>query len=304
MDLRQLEIFLEVARRLNFTRAAQSLGIAQPAVSQMIARLEAELGMELFDRRKREVRLTEAGARLVPLAERVRGDVAAALHEMAKLRGLAAGRINVGVTPTVATHLLPRILAAYRERVPDVEVVLREGGAGALATMLARGAVDLAILVMPVEQPGIMTDPLFTEDLLLAVAEGSAIAQLAERGPVDLRVAADQPFILYRASYHLRSATLKGCHAAGFEPHIALEGGEMETVLRMVAAGLGVSLVPMLAFEGSPRPGVIGVRISTPSPTRTLALARREDRRLSPAADAFAQVVRTVVQVMNPPTSA
>lgn len=294
MELRQIEAFVEVARRLNFTRAARALHVAQPAVSQHIARLEAELGVALFDRGGRAVRLTEAGERLVPFAERVLADIAAAHHAIATLRNLFAGRINVGVTPTVATHLLPRVLAAYRERHPQIEVALREGGAGALVTMVERGAVDLAVVVLPVEHPTIATEPLFTEDLMLAVAASSPLARSAGRA-VPLSAVASEPFILYRASYHLRSATINGCRAAGFEPRVALEGGEMETVLRMVAAGLGVSLVPQLAFEGAPRPGVVALRVSVPPLTRTLAIARRHDRRLGPAAEAFLATLRAVV---------
>ncbi len=324
MDLRQLAIFLEVARKLNFTRAARALHIAQPAVSQAVAKLEGELGVTLFDRSGREVRLTEAGLRLLPLAERVLSDVDAATREMAKLRGRAQGRISVGVTPTVATHLLPRVLAAYRAERPEIEVILREGGTGALMTMIERGAVDFGIVVLPTERAAIIAEPLFTEPLLLAVAAGSAIARGATThsgvmategtsdahglaplvmgrpaspmgGTVELHVAAEEPFILYRASYHLRAATIAGCRAAGFEPRVALEGGEMETVLQMVAAGLGVSLVPQLAFEGAPRPGVVALTVSDPPLSRTLAVAHRADRPLSPAAEAFVAALRTQI---------
>ncbi len=312
MDLRQLEIFVEVAHKLNFTRAARALHIAQPAVSQAVAKLEGELGVTLFDRSGREVRLMEAGLRLLPLAERVLGDVEAATREMAKLRGRAQGRMSVGVTPTVATHLLPRVLANYRANRPEIEVILREGGTGALMTMIERGAVDFGIVVLPMDRPAIVAEPLFTEPLLLAVAVGSAIArgavQAGDAAPlapslgsvplrqVPLRVAADEPFILYRASYHLRAATIAGCRAAGFEPRVALEGGEMETVLQMVAAGLGVSLVPQLAFAGAPRPGVVALAVNEPPLTRTLAVAHRADRPLSAAAAAFVVVLRAQIE--------
>jgi DNA-binding transcriptional LysR family regulator len=309
MDLRQLEIFLETARWMNFTRAAKVLHIAQPAVSQAVARLEGELGVTLFDRTGREVRLTEAGARLVPHAERILSDVDLAEREIARLRGRALGRISVGVTPTVATHLLPRALAAYRAERPEIEVVLREGGTGALMTMIERGAVDFGIVVLPTDRPTIQAVPLFTEPLLLAVADTSPVALAALRrdgahsgredwagpAPIPLRMAANEAFILYRASYHLRSATIEGCRAAGFEPRVALEGGEMETVLRMVAAGLGVSLVPQLAFEGAPRSGVIALPVSDPPLSRTLGVAHRHDRPLSPAAEAFVATLRDAV---------
>jgi DNA-binding transcriptional LysR family regulator len=296
MDLRQLEIFLETARRLNFTHAAKALHIAQPAVSQVIAKVESDLGVMLFERNGRDVRLTEAGTRLVGHAERILAEVDVAERDIARLRGRAMGRIIVGVTPTVATHLLPRALAAYRTERPEIEVILREGGTSVLVTMIERGAVDLGIIVLPLDRPTMVVEPLFTEPLLLAVAEGSPIAQVAHGQAISLGVAAEEPFILYRASYHLRSATLDGCRQAGFEPRVALEGGEMETVLRMVAAGLGVSLVPQLAFEDTPRPGVVALPVNDPPLTRTLGMAHRLDRPLSPAAAAFVATLRASVR--------
>jgi len=298
MDIRQLEIFLAVARLSSFTQAAHSLAVAQPAISQSIAKLEEELGLPLFDRSGRVVKLTEAGNRLIPHAERVLADIQSARQEIARMRGMASGRISVGTTPTVATHLLPSVLATYRHRYPDVDVVLREGGASVLISMIERGAVDIGIVVMPIEHQGFEIVPLFTEPLLLAVSSQSALAAAAEDQPISLRLAADEPFILYRVSYHLRSATLNGCRAVGFEPRIALEGGEMETVLRMVAAGLGVSLVPQLALMGLPRPGIRALRVNDPPLSRTVALARRPERYLTPATESFIATLREVVATL------
>jgi DNA-binding transcriptional LysR family regulator len=295
MDLRQLEVFLELVRRNSFTQAARALHVAQPAISQSIGKLEAELGTELFDRSGRAIRLTEAGNRLVIHAERIVNDVTVAQNEFAQRRGLTMGRLSVGATPTVATHLLPRVLADYRARHPHVEVALREGGSSVLVMMTERGVVDLAVVVLPVEHPALATIPLFTEPLLLAVAENSSIARAAQGQPVSLGIAADEPFILYRVSYHLRSATLNGCRAVGFEPRVALEGGEMETVLRMVAAGLGVSIVPQLAFEGAPRLGVVALPVSEPAMARSVGIAYRHDHVPSAAAAAFIAILRATL---------
>lgn len=296
MDLRQLESFLEVARYGSFTQAARTLAVAQPAISQSIAKLEHELGVSLFDRGGRAVRLTDAGNRLVPHAERITRNVAAAKQEFIQLREWSTWRISVGATPTVATHLLPRVLADYRKHHPQVEVTLREGGASVLIAMIERGAVDLGIVVLPVAQPDLITIPLFTEPLLLAVAADSPIALAAHGEAVPLTIAAEESFILYRASYHLRSATLNGCRAVGFEPRIALEGGEMETVLRMVAANLGVSLVPQLAIEGAPRLGVVALPVSDPHLERSVGIVHRADRILTPAASAFIATLRAAIE--------
>jgi LysR family transcriptional regulator, transcription activator of glutamate synthase operon len=291
MDIRQLEIFVACAHRASFTHAAQELGIAQPAVSQAIARLEDDLGVSLFDRRGRDVRLTEEGGQLLPYARSVLKEMEAARRMMEHVRTRKNARLRVGVTPTVATHLLPRVLAALRQDHPHIDVILRESGNATLLSMIERGLVDLGIIVVAAEHPTIVIEPLFTEPLLLAVAEHSALAAKAHGAPISLALAKDERFILYRASYHLRAATIEGCRRAQFAPQVALEGGEMETVLRMVEAGLGVSLVPRLAFQ-SARPGVAALAVSDPPLQRTLGIARRHEDGLTPTAEAFLAVMK------------
>ncbi len=299
MDIRQLQIFVECAHRASFTQAAQELGIAQPAVSQAIARLEDDLGVPLFDRRGRDVRLTEEGSQLLPYARSVLKEMEAARRMMEHVRKRKNARLRVGVTPTVATHLLPRVLAALRDEQPHIDVILREAGNATLIQMIERGLVDLGIIVVSSDLPSIALEPLFTEPLLLAAAEGSALARDAGEAPIPLARAKDERFILYRASYHLRAATIEGCHRANFDPQVALEGGEMETVLRMVEAGLGVSLVPRLAFQ-SARPGVAALAVSDPPLQRTLAIARRHEEGLTPTAEAFiAAVKREAARVVD-----
>jgi len=283
MELRQLRYFVAVAEIGHFTRAADALHVAQPSLSQQIRSLERELGVGLFERTSRRVRLTAAGESLLPHARRALAAVEDARHELREQLVAPTGPARLGTTPTVAIHLLPAWLAAFNQAFPRVEVQLLEGGALALETDLVNGSIDLAVVTLPLHHTFLETAIILDEELLLGVTADHALAQRAE---VALAEAAEEPFVLYREGYGLRESVLDACRAAGFRPRVALDGGETETVLRLCAAGLGITLVPQLALDGSPgRPA--GVRLAAPVPRRTLALAWRDARYLSRAARAL-----------------
>jgi DNA-binding transcriptional LysR family regulator len=280
MELRQLQYFVSVAEQRNFTRAAELLHVAQPSLSQQIRALEREIGAALFERTSRSVRLTAAGESLLPHARRALAAVDDARHEIAEQAAAPSGVVRLGMTPTVAIHLLPAWLASFIHRFPAIEVRLFESGAVALEGDLVSGAIDLAVVTLPAQHASLQVRPIVEEELLLGVAPGHPFAA---RDAVGLEEAAEEPFVLYREGYGLRESVLSACHQAGFRPRVVLDGGETETVLRLCAAGLGVTLVPRLALDGSPdRP--IGVRLRPPTPRRTLGLAWRDERYLSRAA--------------------
>ena len=287
MQLPQLEYFLAVARRLHFTRAADELHVAQPSVSQQIRKLEDELGVRLFHRMKRGVALTPAGETLLPWARRILADVDQARAEVQELTGLRRGRLAVGATPSVSTTLLPAALATFHARYPGVALTLREAGSGDLVGQLEQGELDLAVIILPIRHRILKTTPLLEEELILAVPVGH---ELADRSSVAIAELRDVPLVMFREGYDLREATLAACRRAGFEPRLALDGGEMDSVLRCVAAGLGVAVVPSMVIE--PDGAVRGVRVTPPRLTRTLALAHRRDRPLSRAARELAALMR------------
>ena len=283
MELRQLRYVVAVADAGHFTHAAARLNVAQPALSQQVRALERELGVELFERTSRSVRVTSAGEALLPLARRaiVAADDArqAALDQTAEPSGV----VRLGVTPTVGAHLLPARLAAFATAQPRVELLLSEGGALALEEELAAGRIDLAVITLPPRHGSLQTAELLSEELLLAVAPNHPLAGQQE---VALAELAAEPFVLYRVGYGLRDVVLHACQAAGFGPRIALDGGETETVLRLCYAGLGVTLAPPLALDGSnTRPATL--RLTPPRPRRVLGLAWRSDRYLTRAARAL-----------------
>ncbi len=278
MELHHLRYFEAVARHGHVTRAAQELHIAQPSLSKQIQGLEAELGVALFDRIGRRVELTAAGRLLLPYARRALREIADARTALRQWSSLEHGQVAIGATPTVGAHLLPRTLAEFHQRHPALELSLREMGAARLATLLDEGSIDLA--VVSVGLPAFASVELFSEELIIAVAaEHPLAAGPAVRG----NELAEEHFILFPEGYELRSRTLQLCRAAGFEPRVVLDGGETDTVVRLVAAGLGVALVPRLALEGSV--GIVGLSVSDSELRRTLRLIWHPERSLSPAAE-------------------
>jgi DNA-binding transcriptional LysR family regulator len=282
MELRHLRYFEAVARHSHVTRAAAELHIAQPALSKQVSQLEHELGVALFDRVGRNVRLTEAGEALLPHARAVMAQVEAARAEMAERIGLRRGRATVGTPPTVGTQLLPNVLAAFNRRYPGIELRLHEAGVQTLLDLLETGLTDVAVVTLPVEDEQLTVVPILTEEMVLAVCRGHSLAGHEE---VAIRQLEHEAWVLSPENYELREATLSACAAAGFIPRVVLDGGETDTLLRFVAAGIGVALVPRLAVNASS--DVATLRVSDQRLTRTLGVVWRGDRVASPAARAL-----------------
>ena len=290
MELHQLEYFETVSRHLHFTRAAEELNVAQPSVSQQIRKLEQELGTPLFHRMKRRVALTEAGRTLLPRARAVLQQLNEARAELQELSGLRKGTLAVGAPPSVGTHLIPRVLAMFSHRHPGIAVTFREAGSRVLVQRLEEGELDLAVVIQPIRHFALEAIPLLEEELLLAVPRTHP---LAERKQVRLEEMRDEPFVMLReGTYDLRDQTLAACRRAGFEPRVALDGGEMDSVLRFVMAGIGVAILPaMVLEEADKRCGPVAVRIEEPRLSRALVIARRRDRYFSAAAREFADLL-------------
>ena len=282
MELRHLRYFEAVARHSHVTRAAAELHIAQPALSKQISQLEQELGVALFDRVGRNVRLTEAGEALLPHARAAMTQVEAARAEMAERIGLRRGRASIGTPPTVGTQLLPTVLAAFNKRYPGIELRLHEAGVQTLLDLLETGLTDVAVVTLPVEDEHLTVVPLFTEEMVIAVWKDHP---LATRTTVQISDLKDEPWVLSPENYELREATLNACQAAGFAPRVVLDGGETDTLLRFVVAGIGVALVPRLAVQNTS--DLVALPVSDQKLQRSLGLVWRGDRAASPAARAM-----------------
>jgi DNA-binding transcriptional LysR family regulator len=295
MELHQLRYFVAVAEERHFTKAARGLRVAQPSVSRAIRVLEEELGTPLFHRMKGNVALTPAGLVLLPWARRVLGDVDGATGEVRELADLRRGRLAVGATPSLTTTLLPPALAKFHAAYPGIELVVHEAGSRDLVAELEQGALDVALVIMPLRPADdtLETSPLLREELVVAVAHGHPFAS---RKTVPIAELKAQPLVMFRDGYDLRASTITACRRAGFEPTFALEGGEMDGVLRFTAAGLGVAVVPSLVID--PAGPLKAVRLAEPL-TRTIGFANRRDRRLSRAGREFVETVRGLVRTRD-----
>jgi len=290
VDVRDLRYFLAVAEQRHFTRAARELGVAQPSISKQIRLLEQELGTTLFHRTRGNVALTHAGEALLPWARRVLADVTTATDEVRELAGLRRGRLSVGATPSITTAILPGALAGMRAAYPGLDLKLREAGSRDLIRDVDGGSLDLALVILPVRHRSLRTAPLLREELVVAVAREHALARRDALALTELR---DLPFVMFREGYDLRETTLAACAAAGFEPRLAVEGAEMDGVLRMTAAGLGVAVVPsMVVAKGGP---LRAIRLVRPRLARTIAFAYRRDRPPARAARELMERVSALV---------
>ncbi|MCG5216733.1 LysR family transcriptional regulator [Streptosporangium sp. KLBMP 9127] len=283
MQLQQLAYFVAVAEARHFTQAAERMRVAQPSLSKQIKALETELGAPLLSRARGNVTLTAAGEALLPLARRMLADADTARREVGELAGLRRGRVRLGATPSLCAGLLADALARYHRDYPGVELLVEEGGSRDLVRDLARGQLDLALIILPLHSsdPSLVTEEILNESLVV-VSPSNAPARKPYLRIEELR---GRPMVMFRRGYDLREATLAACRQAGFEPRFAVEGGEMDAVLRFVEAGLGVAVVPSMVLDG--RPGLTGTPLAPPGLRRTIALAHRKDVEPTRAAHAF-----------------
>lgn len=310
MQLQQLAYFIAVAEVRHFTQAAEALGVAQPSLSKQIRALETELGAPLFGRARGNITLTAAGEALLPLANRILADVDTARLEVQELAGLRRGRVRLGATPSLCAGLLADVLRHFHDTYPGIQLLVEEGGSRDLVRDLTRGSLDLALVILPLAGDApLETAPILREHLVVAsgaAAGGGRGAALPRRPYLRIEDLRDRPLVMFRSGYDLREATITACRQAGFEPRFAVEGGEMDAVLRFVEAGLGIAVVPSMVLAGRPglrgtpltlteRPDSAIARRGEPAPglLRTIALAHRKDVALTHAARAFQAVLES-----------
>jgi len=298
MELRQLRYAVAVAAHRHFTRAAAAVPVAQPALSHQIRLLEQELGVELFERSRRGVRVTEAGEIFLLRARRALAEVDAAREEIAAFRGLASGRLVIGAMQALAGLDLPRLLAAFHAAHPGIDVSLREDSTRDMFTMALRGEIDLAIAALDVEQPaGLEVLPLVREPVLAAVP---AAHHLASLGAVAVRQLSHETFVFFKEGTGLRAISERAAERAGFAPRVGFQVSSHDRMLALVGEGLGVALVPASAVPDAPPPGVALLPVS-PGIDRTVGAVWRADHRHTPAASAFLTLLRERISTSDLP---
>jgi LysR family hydrogen peroxide-inducible transcriptional activator len=284
MELQQLRYFCAIADTGSFTRAAQQTHVSQPSLSQQIRKLEDELGARLFDRLGRAVQLTELGRSFLPRARAILRDLEAARSDVVERKMSISGPISVGVIPTIAPYFLPPILAAFSRKYPEVRVTVAEEITPLLLERLRAGTMDVAIVALPLQARShdFQTFPLMVEKVYAVLPKRHA---LAKRRAVSLEELEDDPFLLLRDGHCFRETAVAACKRVRLNPKIIFESGQFSSILSMVSAGLGVSIVPAMAVEK--RPGCRYVPLTDERAARTIGVVTLNGRSWTRANDAF-----------------
>ena len=285
MELYQLGYFLEIARQRSFTRAAERLHMAQPALSQQMKNLEAELGTDLFIRGRKETQLTAAGKAFQPRAEALLLQAEAAKAIVSDVAQLRSGRLVIAAIPSVSACLLPAVIQNFSQQHDRVELQLIEDNSERVADCVESGLADIGFLQLPASKTAFVTRTIITEPFVLLAARSHAIAKQKD---VPLKQVAAESFIFYKG--RARDTALETCRKAGFEPRVACESGELETVRALVAARLGIAVVPPLAATHLPST-IRALTIREPKMQRQIAAVWKKGGELSPAAQALLKLM-------------
>jgi DNA-binding transcriptional LysR family regulator len=289
MELRQLGYFVAVAEERNFTRAAGRIPVAQPAISQQIRRLEAELGEDLFLRGRRGTRLTPAGQALLPHARAALEAAEGGREAVAALTGLLTGHLAVGLVHPLPDQRFPRLLGAFHRAHPRIELTLLEDQTDALLAALAVGQLHAALIGhgrYDRPPPGLQVLPVAQEPVVVAVHPAHP---LAGRRQVPLRALRDQPMVTLTRASKLRTTLETACQAAGFTPRIAAETSDLAVMTELAAEHLGVAVLPASGLEGTT--GLVRLRLTHPTLVRRILLVS-QPATTPPAARAFLALAR------------
>jgi len=297
LNLGRLRVFCEVVSRGSFSAAAEALAYTQSAVSQSVARLESETGATLLVRDRRGVRATAAGETLMTHAEAIFASVDAAEAELASVLGIRSGRLRVASFPSAGATLMPLAVARFRQAHPDVAITLAEGEPEHIGPRVRTGEFDLALLF---EFPGVRERPAAGLRSVALLQDPMHAALPAEHSLVgkpaltlaDLR---GQQWVQTSASSPCARHVVRSCLAAGFEPYVAFESDDYDTVQGLVAAGVGVALIPRLALTRI-HPGIVVRALAPQSPERKVTIATMSGPGVAPAARSMIAVLRDVAR--------
>jgi DNA-binding transcriptional LysR family regulator len=293
VELRQLLAFKTVADQGSFTTAASILRLTQSAISQQIKALEDECELLLFDRSNRVVRLTDAGQLFLSRVELILAQIENARIEMAEMAGGAKGRCRIGSLPSIAAYLLPWAIARFQKRYPGVDLQLKEALQWQVLEWVSQGAVDFALMGLPAADPQLQSTALLQDEFVLMVPQdhdfvGRRAVRIAELAP--------ERFILYPKGAGGRDLFIEACRQAGFDPQVVFESDDRETILGLVAAGVGVTIIPRLIARHTRVDGPVMIAGLEPRLFRQVGLVWHPNRYLPQAARNLMDLLCGLVQ--------
>jgi len=288
MNLRTLRTFVEVVRQGGFSQAAEVVSLTQSTVSKAVKTLEDELGMPLLNRLGHKNELTAAGEMTYRRAQVLLAEHNDLLAEINDLRGLKRGVLRIGLPPVGCGVLFAAMFATYRRRYPDIEIELTEYGSKKLRDCLEAGEVDLAALLLPMDE-GFDYQPVRNEPLMAVLPVEHPLAQNTR---IDFNDLADSPFILFEAGFALNAKILAACERKGVTPRVAARSGQIDFIVDLVSAGLGVAFLPRMLAHKHQHTGIALIPLDEPRTDWHIALAWRASAHLPPAARAWLDLAK------------
>jgi LysR family hydrogen peroxide-inducible transcriptional activator len=275
MEMQQLRYVVAVARTANFSRAAELCHVSQPSLSQQIKKLEDELGERLFDRMKRQAKLTSHGETFLRRAIRILEEVDAVKREATEAQDLLRGTLTIGVLPTIAPYLLPEVMAEFTENFPGVEIVVQEDTTARLLKLALDYEIDFALASQPMQNQRLEVKGLFSEELLLALPPGHPLTRQRTVAAADLE---GEQFIVMKEGHCLGDQVLGFCDRRDVKPKISFRSSQLETVQAFVASGLGISLIPAMAARLKRKNLPEYRSLQSPRPERKIVVAWPKQR--------------------------
>lgn len=290
MNLRDLDYLVAVADQLHFGKAAEYCHVSQPTLSMQLKKLEDYLGVQLFERTNKHVMITPVGEHIAECARRMLQD-AQQIKDIAKMsQDPYAGDFRLGAFPTLAPYFLPLVVPAIRRKLPKLKLLLVEEKTAELLDKLKTGNLDAALVALPVEEEGLGSAPLFDDPFLLAVPHAHPLAKRKHINQSDIK---GEQLLLLEDGHCLRSQALEVCSLIGASEHQDFRATSMETLRQMVAAGVGITLIPKLAMRK--KDGIIYIPFAKPAIFRTIGLVWRKTTVRKPCIEALLSVVKNAI---------
>lgn len=293
MNLRDLRYLVALADHKHFGRAAAACFVSQPTLSTQIKKLEEELGVALVERAPRHVMLTPAGRDAAERARRIVAEVEQMKESARRSQDPEAGSVRLGIFPTLGPYLLPHVVPAIRARFPQLELLLVEEKTDVILRQLREGRLDAGILALPLHDEQLHVEFLFEEPFVLAVPEGHA---LSRRSALSMRDLDGESLLLLEDGHCMRDQSLDVCHLAGASERSGFRATSLETLRQMVAAGVGITLLPMLAVQPpvAPSQDVHLIPFRDPAPRRRIAMVWRRSSAMGEMLEKMAGLIRAL----------
>ncbi|MGN7359174.1 cidABC operon transcriptional activator CidR [Paenibacillus sp. SAF-054] len=297
MDIRHLQYFMEVARLESFTKAAESLYITQPTISKTIRNIEDELGVTLFDRSNKRIELTDAGRIIYEQAQPIVKSFQSLSAELGDLKNLQKGHIRLGLPPMVGSSFFPEVIGQFHKKYPQVTMQVFEDGAKKVEKDVESGLLDIGVAVLPTEEELFHYFSFARENLMLLVHPSH---RLSGHGAVPLAELADESFVLFREDFALHDRIITECVRVGFQPRIVYESSQWDLISGMVAANLGIALLPETICREVDQERIRILPLIKPSIPWQLGMIWRKDRYLSFAAREWISFAKSILKVEKP----